>query len=85
LPGAGEGAQAAGYFLPEFGHADIPLAAVVIGRHREVLGEPQVVVLAVEQAAGQRVMLARERAGAGPGLADPDQGGGTVAVAVGGQ
>ena len=38
-----------------------------------VTGEPQVVVLAVEHAASQRVVLSHKRAGAGRGLAGADQ------------
>jgi len=53
LPGAGHGAQAAGDFLPELDHADVALAAVVIRWRAEIAGEPQVVVLAVDQAASQ--------------------------------
>src|SRR5215472_16834038 len=74
----GEGAQAAGYLLPELGHPDIALVSVAVRRHREAPGEPQVIVLALQQAARQRVMLAAQRDGAVPGLADPGQSGGTV-------
>ena len=57
LAGAGEGPQASGYFLLELGHADVALGSVVVRGNPEVPGEPQVVVLAVQQAAGQRVVL----------------------------
>lgn len=56
----GEGAEAAGYFLPEFGHADVALGPVVVRGHPEVAGEPEVVVLAVDQApSGRRAGAAR--------------------------
>jgi hypothetical protein len=85
LAGAGKGPQAAGYFLLQLGHADVAFGSVVIGWHIEVPGEPQVVVLAVEQAAGQRVVLFHQRPGAGSGLAGPGPGGGAVQVDLGGQ
>ena len=47
-----------------------------IRRHPEAGGEPQVVVLAVAQAAGQRIVLFHQRPGACSGLGRPDQGGG---------
>src|SRR5215472_10158903 len=77
----GEGAQAAGYLLPELGHPDIALVSVAVRRHREAPGEPQVIVLALQQAARQRVMLAGQRDGAVPALADPGQSSGTVTAA----
>jgi hypothetical protein len=44
-------------FLLELGHADVAFTAVVIRGHPPVPGKPQIVVLAAEQAAGQRVVL----------------------------
>ncbi len=42
--GSGEGAHAAGDFLPDFGHADFSFRGIVIGRDRGVGGEAQVVI-----------------------------------------
>lgn len=47
---AGEGAQAARYLLPELGHADVAFSSVVIKRDVPVVGETQIVVLAVQPA-----------------------------------
>jgi len=55
------------------------LGAIVISGHPEATSKPQVVVLAVEQPAGQRKVLSHQLAAAGGGLADPDQRGGTIA------
>ena len=68
LSGAGEGAQASGYFLFQLGYADVALGPVVVCWYPPVGREPQVVVLAVEQPAGQGVMLSHQRAAAGCGL-----------------
>lgn len=38
MVGAGNGAQAAGDFLPEFDHAEVAFAAVVVGRDAQVGG-----------------------------------------------
>ena len=57
LAAAAQSAQAARYFLLQLGHADVAFTAVVIRRRPPVPGEPQVVVLPVAQAAGQRVVL----------------------------
>ena len=81
----GEGAQAPRHLLPEFGHKDISLGSVVIRRHREVLGEPKVVVLAAQQAVGQCMMLTGGRARVVGGLADRDQGSATVSAGQFGQ
>src|ERR1019366_2072378 len=85
LPGAGEGAQAPGYFLSQLDHADVALGSVVVRWHSPVSGESQVVVLAVEQAAGQGVLLFHQLPGAGGGLAGPDQGRGAVRPGPAGQ
>jgi hypothetical protein len=53
--------------------------------HPEVAGERQVVVLAVQEAAGQGVVLAHQLAVAGGGLPGPDQGGGAVCISPGGE
>jgi len=56
LAGAGQGPQAAGYLLPQLSHPYVALRSVVIRWWPEVPGEPQVVVLAVEQSPGQRAL-----------------------------
>src|SRR2546423_1547982 len=70
--GSGESAQAAGDLLPELDHADVAFGAVVIGRYPPVGGEAEVVVSAVAQPAGQRVVFLHRLAGSGGGLGDPD-------------
>src|SRR4051794_9215726 len=72
LCGSGEGAQAAGYLLPELDHADIALGSVVIGGYSPISGEAEVVVLPVEQPAGERVVLAHHLVAAGCGGGDAD-------------
>src|SRR5512142_247752 len=85
LAGAGHGAQAAGYLLLQLGHPDVALSSVVIRWRAEIRGKPQVIVLPVEQAAGQRVVLLHQRPGAGSGLAGPDQDGGAEQADLDGQ
>ena len=82
---AGECAQAAGYLLPEFDHADFAFGSVVVKRYSEVVGEAQVVVLAVEQTAGQRVVLLHDRVGARGGVGDADPCGRAVELDLLGQ
>src|SRR5437879_7725148 len=72
LFGSGEGAEAARHLLPELDHADVTFRAVVVGGYSPVLGEAEVVVLAVEQSAGERVVLLHHLAGAGCGLGDAE-------------
>jgi hypothetical protein len=55
------------------------LVPLLSGGRPEVPGEPQVVVLAVEQAAGQRVVLSHQLAAVGGGLAGADHRGRVVA------
>jgi hypothetical protein len=56
LSGAGKGSGASGYFLAEFDHPDFPLCGVVVKGDPEIGREPQVVVVAVEDPAGQGVV-----------------------------
>ena len=58
LLGSGEGPQASGDLLSQFDHPDFSLGGVVVEGDPRVGGEPQVVVLTVDQAAGQCVVLA---------------------------
>jgi hypothetical protein len=83
LSGSGEGAQAAGHLLPEFDHADVALGAVVVGWYPPVGGEAEVVVLPVEQPAGERVVLAHHLAGPRRGLGEADLRGRAVERDVG--
>jgi hypothetical protein len=52
----------------------ITVRSVVVGWRQEVPGEPRTVVLAVEQAVGQRMMLSHQYAEAGGCLTGPGQG-----------
>src|SRR4051794_22757325 len=65
--GAGEGAQASGHLLLDLGHAEIAFGRVVVEGHPRVGGEPQVVLQAPVDAAGQGPVPAADRAGR-PGL-----------------
>src|SRR5512144_2640580 len=51
--GAGESAHSAGHLLLDLGHADVAFGGVVVERNRKAGGEPQVVVEASTDAAGQ--------------------------------
>src|SRR6185312_16695543 len=70
LLGSGEGAQAAGHLLTKLDHAYVPLRAVVVRWYSPVGGEAEVVILPVEQPAGERVVLAHHLAGARRSLGD---------------
>src|SRR6185437_3362026 len=85
LLGSGEGAQAAGHLLPELDHAYVPLRAVVVRWCSAVGGEPEVVGLAVEQPAGERVVLFHHVAGPGSGGCDADLCGRAVELDLCGQ
>jgi hypothetical protein len=67
LLGSGEGAQTAGDLLPDLDHPDLAFGAVVVERHADVGGESQVVVVLIDQPAGQRVVLFAQAPGAGRG------------------
>ncbi len=64
--GSGEGAHAAGDFLPEFGHPHFSLGRVVVKRHDRVDGEPQVVLDAGVDPAAQGTVLLVDLAGFAP-------------------
>src|SRR5947209_10937137 len=83
LLGSGEGAQAAGYLLPQLDHSYVALGAVVVGWYSPVGGEAEVVVLAVAQPAGERVVLAHQLVGAGGGGGDADLDGRAVELELG--
>ena len=53
-------------------------SAVIISGYPPIGGEAEVVVLAVEQPAGERVVLAHQRGGPGSGLGQTDLGGRAV-------
>src|SRR5260370_11300278 len=80
LRGPGNGAQAAGYFLFQLGHPDVAFGAIVCRGNPPVPGKQQVVVLAVQQAAWQRMVFLDELVVPFCGLAGPDQRCGPVAV-----
>ena len=67
LLGSGEGPQAPGDFLSQFDHPDFSLGGVVVEGAPRVGGEPQVVVLTVDQAAGQGVVFGYQLAHPGTG------------------
>jgi hypothetical protein len=46
---AGQGPQAARYLLPHLDHPDLAFGWIVVERHSWILGEPQVVVVPVDQ------------------------------------
>jgi hypothetical protein len=48
---------AAGHSLPQFDHSDVAFGPVVVRRDPPVVGEAQVVVLAVDEPAGEGVVL----------------------------
>ena len=72
LLGCSEGAQTARDLLSQLDHADVALGAVVIRWYSPVGGKAQVVVLAVAQPTGQRVVLAHHVVAAGGGGGDAD-------------
>jgi hypothetical protein len=71
LFGSGEGTQATGDLLPQLDHADVAFRSVVVG-YSPVLGEAEVVVLPIEQSAGERVVLFHRCVAAGGGSGDAD-------------
>ncbi len=70
LLGAGEGAEAAGYFLSDLDHANVSFGEVVVERDVRAGGEREVVGVPALDAPGQRPMLGGEFAGAGVGSGD---------------
>jgi len=58
LLSSGEGAQASRHLLPQFDHADLALAGIIVEGNPVVGDEPQVVALAVAQPPGRRMMFA---------------------------
>jgi hypothetical protein len=56
LSGSGKGSGASGDFLAEFDHPDFPPCRVIVKRNPEIGREPQIVVVTVEDAAGQGVV-----------------------------
>src|SRR3954463_10947500 len=73
LLGAGERAQASGHLLPQLDHPYLAFGGVVVEGHPRIDGEPQVVVLTVEQAPGQGVVLAHHLVLVGAGGLDAEQ------------
>src|SRR6186997_467090 len=63
--------QATGHLLAEFDHADVAFGAVVV-RWYPLVGREALVVLAVAQPPGERVVLAHQLAGPRRGLGEAD-------------
>src|ERR1700738_4022336 len=82
LFGSGECAHAAGHFLPQLDHPDVSLRAVVVRWYSPVGGEAEVVVLPVEESAGERVVLLHHLVAAGGGGGDADLDGAAVEPAL---
>ena len=57
LPGAGECPQGPGYFLSQLDHPNVAFGSVIVRWYPPVAGESQIIVLAVDQAPGQGVVL----------------------------
>ena len=79
-PGTVHGPHAAGDLDPQLAHPDLAFGGVVVEQDAGVGGEPEVVILALAEPAGEGVVLSRQRPGAGGGLLLADQDGGAEPV-----